>query len=81
MAYHRFVTISGQRFDITNVPVIAESACDNCGSFMRYSTTVQVPAELTPDIGGPNAVELCDSCVTLYHPGLIDLARKVHARA
>lgn len=81
MAFHRFVTISGQRFDITNVPVIDERSCDNCGTFMRHRTTVQVPAELTPDIGGPNAPELCDVCVETYYPGLIDLARKINRRA
>ena len=80
MGFHRFVTIRGQRFDITNTPVIDERDCDRCGSFVRHRTRVTLPTELVAEIPADTLVDICDQCVTLYFPGLVDLAHKVNAR-
>ena len=46
MSFHRFITIDGKRHDITEADVFAERACDRCGTFVEFYTTVAVPKPL-----------------------------------
>lgn len=81
MAFHRFVTVDGQRHDITELPITGETSCDRCGRYMVAKTTVQVDCSLLVDVPHDVLVELCASCVGDHFPGLADIATKVLARA
>jgi hypothetical protein len=81
MAFHRFVTIDGQRHDITELPIIGETSCDRCGRYMIHKTIVQLDAEALIDAPHDVLIELCLACVGDHFPGLADIATKVLGRA
>lgn len=81
MAFHRFVTIDGQRHDITGLDIDGQTSCDRCGRYTVAKTTVQVNNGLLVDAPHDVLVELCFACVCDHFPGLADLATKVLGRA
>jgi hypothetical protein len=80
VAHHRFVTINGQRHDITELPLTSETSCDRCGRYLTEKTTVQVNAGLLGDAPHDVLLEICDNCIREAFPGLADIAAKVLAR-
>jgi hypothetical protein len=80
MAHHRFVTIDGQRHEITELPITGEDSCDRCGRYLSHKTTVQVDAGLLGDAPHDVLIELCFTCVSGDFPGLADVANKVLGR-
>jgi hypothetical protein len=81
MARHRFVTINGNRHDITDQPITSEDSCDRCGRYLTEKTTVQVNAALLGDAPHDVLIELCRPCVSEHFPGLADIATKVLSHA
>ena len=80
MAFHRFVTVGGQRIDITELAIDGQTSCDRCGRYTNGKTTAQVNAELLGDAPHDVLVELCPACVAEAFPGLVDVAHKVMGR-
>jgi hypothetical protein len=81
MTFHRFVTIDGQRHDITGLDITGETSCDRCGRYTVAKTTVQVNTGLLGDVPHDVLVELCAACVGDHFSGLVDVATKVLGRA
>lgn len=80
MAFRRFITIDGERHDITGLIPVGEHSCDRCGRYMTTFTQVHVDGAILVDAPSGALVELCAACVGDHFPGLADLATKVLGR-